>query len=212
MNNIQKHIFTIGLTLALFAIGATGLVVITEKTTYDRIIENERQALLKAINAIIPASDYDNDIASDTVLLAPSTLLSTSEPTLAYRARKNGQAVAIVFTTIAPDGYNGTIKLLVGVDTLGKLTGVRVISHKETPGLGDKIDVRKSEWIGQFSGLSLSQPDESNWAVRKDGGEFDQFTGATITPRATIKAIKNALHYFAQHQQQLFASGETEKP
>jgi electron transport complex protein RnfG len=212
MNNIQKHIFTIGLTLALFAIGATGLVVITEKTTHDRIIENERQALLKAINAIIPASDYDNDIASDTVLLAPSTVLSTSEPTLAYRARKNGQAVAIVFTTIAPDGYNGTIKLLVGVDTVGKLTGVRVISHKETPGLGDKIDVRKSEWISQFSGLSLNQPDEGNWYVRKDGGEFDQFTGATITPRATIKATKNALHYFAQHQQQLFASGETEKP
>lgn len=208
MNTIQKHIVRIGLILALFAIGSTGLVVITENVTHDRIIENERQALLKAINAVIPKHRYNNDIVNDTLTLPPAKLLATAEETLAYRARKNDSPVAVVLTSIAPDGYNGKIKLLIAIDATGQLTGIRVISHKETPGLGDKIDVRKSDWIKQFSGLSLGKPEPTHWAVIKDGGQFDQFTGATITPRAVISAIKNALLYFDQHQQRLFEQGE----
>jgi electron transport complex protein RnfG len=204
MNAIQKHILSIGLMLAIFAIGSSSLVVITENATHDKIADNERQTLLNAINALVPAANYNNDILSDTLEIAPTKILSTTKSTTVYRARQNQQAVAAVFTSIAPNGYNGKITLLVGVYHTGKLAGVRVITHKETPGLGDKIDERKSDWITQFSGLSLNNPGSSQWSVKKDGGQFDQFTGATITPRAVIQAIKNALHYFEQHQNALF--------
>jgi electron transport complex protein RnfG len=204
MNAIQKHILGIGLMLAVFAIGSSGLVVITENATRDKIVENERQALLNAINVLITSNEYNNDILSDTIEIKPNKQLSTTKPTTVYRARKNEQPVAAIFTVVAPNGYNGKIKLLVGVYQTRTLAGVRVISHKETPGLGDKIDERKADWISQFSGLGLNNPEPSQWAVKKDGGQFDQFTGATITPRAVIQAIKNALHYFEQNQTDLF--------
>jgi len=208
MNAIQKHILKIGLLLALFAIGATSLVVITEQATRQKIIDNEREALLSALNALVPAEKYNNDILLDTLIVPESYLLSTTEPTAAYRARMDNKPVAIVFTSVAPNGYNGKIKLLIGVKHDGILAGVRVISHKETPGLGDKIDERKANWIHQFKDLSLMNPDSSKWHVKRDGGEFDQFTGATITPRAVIAAVKNALHYFERHQEQLFQASE----
>jgi len=204
MNTIQKHILSIGLMLAVFAIGSTSLVVITENTTRDKIADNERQTLLNAINTLVPAADYNNDILADTLEIDPTEVLSTTTPTTVYRARHNQQAIAAIFTSIAPNGYNGRITLLVGIYQTGKLAGVRVITHKETPGLGDKIDERKSNWITQFSGLSLNNPIPAQWAVKKDGGQFDQFTGATITPRAVIQAVKNALHYFEQYQNTLF--------
>ncbi len=204
MNALQKHILRIGLMLALFAIGATSLVVLTEQLTHDKIIANERQALLNAINAVLAKHRYDNDILSDTIRLEANEQLATSQATTAYRARKNNQPVAVIFTVIAPDGYSGKIKLLIGIDYNGQITGTRVIKHRETPGLGDKIDERKTDWILQFKGLSLTQPERTDWSVKKDGGVFDQFTGATITPRAVVKAIKQALLYFEQHKQHLF--------
>jgi len=210
MNAIQKHILGIGLMLAVFAIGSSSLVVVTENATRDKIAENERQALLNAINILIPANEYTNDILADTIEIAPKKQLATTKPTTVYRARQNQQPVAAIFTTIAPNGYSGKITLLVAVYQTGKLAGVRVINHKETPGLGDKIDERKADWITQFSGLALNNPAPAQWAVKKDGGQFEQFTGATITPRAVIQAIKNALHYFEQHQHDLFlAHGKT---
>ena len=124
--------------------------------------------------------------------------------TTVYRARKDGAPVAAVFTSIAPNGYSGTIKLLVGVYYDGSLAGVRVINHKETPGLGDKINEKKTNWILKFKGLSLTNPVESQWAVKKDGGEFDQFTGATITPRAVVTAVKKSLQFFEQNRDELF--------
>lgn len=204
MNAIQKYIFQIGITLALFAIIATGLVVITEASTRDKIADNERQALLNAINIIVPSDQYDNDILQDTKTLTATEQLATENNTTLYRARLNNQDKAVIFTTIAPNGYSGKITLLVGIYNTGKLAGVRVISHKETPGLGDKIDANKSDWITGFTGLSLQSPTANNWAVKKDGGHFDQFTGATITPRAVVTAVKNALDYFQQHQTELF--------
>ena len=210
MNTIQKHILSIGLMLSVFAIGSTSLVVITENATRDKIADNERQTLLNAINILVPAVNYNNDILSDTLEIVPTKALSTTTATTVYRARQNEHAIAAIFTSIAPNGYNGKITLLIGIYQTGELAGVRVITHKETPGLGDKIDERKSNWITQFSGLSLSNPKSSQWAVKKDGGQFDQFTGATITPRAVIQAIKNALHYFEQHQNTLFEQ-RTEK-
>jgi len=204
MDTIKTKILYVGLMLAIFAIAATSLVSLTEANTRDRILENERQTLLAAINALVDSSEYDNDILSDTLLIPGSRQLGTKDFTDVYRARKEGSPIAAVFTSIAPNGYNGKIKLLVGVYSDGTLAGVRVIKHKETPGLGDKIDVKKADWILKFKGLSLTNPNESRWKVKKDGGEFDQFTGATITPRAIVTAVKKALQYFEKNQDELF--------
>ncbi len=204
MTVLNTSILRVGLMLAIFAIVATSLVAITEDNTRDQIVENEKQTLLAAINALVDSNDYNNDIITDVLILAKTKRLNTREDSIVYRARKDNQPIAAVFTTIAPNGYNGKIKLLVGVYYDGSLAGVRVISHKETPGLGDKIDLKKADWILQFTGLSLIDPVESKWKVKKDGGQFDQFTGATITPRAVVKAIKNALYFFEKNRDDLF--------
>jgi len=208
MNEIKTKILHVGLMLALFAIVATSLVTVTEENTRDKILENERQTLLAAINALVDSNDYDNDILTDTLLIPRVKALGTSDFTDVYRARKEGSPVAVVLTSIAPNGYNGKIKLLVGIYYDRTLAGVRVINHKETPGLGDKIDVKKADWILQFKGLSLINPVEDKWKVKKDGGQFDQFTGATITPRAVVTAVKNALYYFDKNRDDLFKEAE----
>lgn len=200
----MKHIVASTLLLALFAIVGTALVAFTYNRTIDQIAENERQALLRNLHAIIPSSAHDNDIFSDTAQLPGSPLLGTLKPVTVYRARKNGEPVAAVLSPVAPDGYNGSIRLLVGINFDGTVAGVRVLSHNETPGLGDAIEVEKSQWITGFDGKALGNPDLRAWTVRKDGGEFDQFTGATITPRAVVKAVREALVYFREHRQQIF--------
>jgi len=209
MSAFKDHILRVGLILAAFAIGATSLVGLTETSTKDKIADNEKQTLLRAINAVVPTERYDNDILNDTQVLAPTEALHTTDDTVIYRARQNQQPSAVVLTAVAPNGYSGKIKLLIGIYADGSLSGVRVISHKETPGLGDKIDVKKADWILKFNNLSLSNPAENRWSVKKDGGEFDQFTGATITPRAVVSAIKSALIYFEKNRDQLFAITET---
>jgi electron transport complex protein RnfG len=184
------------------------LVALTETSTREQIKENEREALLSGINALIPHEQYDNAILQDTIVLDATEALGTEEPTTVYRARKQGENVAVVLTAVAPNGYSGTIKMLVGIYADGTLAGVRVINHKETPGLGDKIDEKKADWIFQFEGLSLTNPASEKWKVKKDGGEFDQFTGATITPRAVVSAVKRSLEYFRSHSDELFAVTE----
>jgi electron transport complex protein RnfG len=206
MNELQKHIVRVGLLLGIFAIVATTLVALTETNTRQKIIENEREALLKAVSAVVPADRYNNDILLDTMTLPATQALGTKKETVIYRARQNDKASAVVLTVIAPNGYSGKIKMLVGIDSNGTLTGVRVISHKETPGLGDKIDEKKDAWILQFAGLSLTSPSSAQWKVKKDNGAFDQFTGATITPRAVVSAVKSALEYFEKHRDVLFIS------
>lgn len=210
MMELHKHILRVGLLLGLFAVVATTLVAFTEANTREQIRENQRQALLNGINALIPHEQYDNAILQDTITLEATEELGTEEPTTVYRARQNGDDVAVVLTAIAPNGYSGKIKVLVGIYNDGTLAGVRVIDHKETPGLGDKIEAKKTDWILQFEGLSLTEPASAKWKVKKDGGEFDQFTGATITPRAVVGAIKDALAYFRTHRDELFAVTEEE--
>jgi electron transport complex protein RnfG len=210
MMDLHKHILRVGLLLGLFAVVATTLVAFTETNTRDQIRENQRQALLSGINALIPHDQYDNAILQDTITLEATEELGTEEPSTVYRARQNGENVAVVLTAIAPNGYSGKIKILVGIYSDGTLAGVRVIEHKETPGLGDKIEAKKADWILQFEGLSLKEPASAKWKVKKDGGEFDQFTGATITPRAVVGAIKGALEYFRTHRDELFAVTEEE--
>ncbi|SFK55509.1 electron transport complex subunit RsxG [Methylophaga sulfidovorans] len=208
MADFKKHVLRVGAVLGLFAIVATTLVAYTEQNTRQQIKENERQALLDAINTLIPHEQYDNAILQDTIALPKTEELGTEETTQVYRARKQNQPVAVVLTVVAPNGYSGRIKMLVGIYYNGTLAGVRVINHKETPGLGDKIDASRSNWIKQFEGLSLENPTSAKWKVKKDGGAFDQFTGATITPRAVVKAVKASLEYFKNHREALFAKNE----
>jgi electron transport complex protein RnfG len=200
-----KNILITASLLMLFAATGAALVGVTFIQTEDDIIYNEKLTLLKKLNNIIPAESYNNDLLQDTLIIKPSTLLSTKEESLAYRARKNNQNVAVVFSSIAPNGYNGSIHLLVGVKADGSLAGVRVVKHRETPGLGDVVSITHSNWILGFNDKSLSNPNEKGWKVKRDGGVFDQFTGATITPRAVVKAVHNALLYFDQNQNTLFS-------
>ncbi len=200
-----KHPVTVaGVLLALFATAGTALVAVTNNLTSEQIAENERQALLSSLSALVPVDEIDNDIVTDTRVVRNPDLLGSDE-TLVYLGRKAGKPVAAVFTSIVPNGYSGPIKLLVAVNNDGTLGGVRVIAHKETPGLGDKIEENRSDWIHSFDGKSLSNPKFSRWKVKKDGGDFDQFTGATITPRAIVATVKNTLLYYDKQGEQLFA-------
>ncbi len=199
-----KQVLISGFLLWLFSVIGTLLVAVTEQSTIEQIRANEKKVLLQNLHALIPPQKMDNDMTQDTITLAPSDLLGTKDSSTAWRARKNGEPVAVVLNAVAPEGYNGDIHLLVGIYYDGTLAGVRVVKHQETPGLGDGIETRKSGWIFGFDGQSLDAPPAERWKVKRDGGDFDQMTGATITPRAIVKAVKNTLLYFQQHRQRLF--------
>ncbi len=203
---ISRSMLRNSLVLGLFAVVTVGLVAVTQQGTAQRIASAERDAKANALADILPRGSYDNHLL-DRPRMVHSPLLGYSEAKPAYIARLRGQTSAVILQVRAPDGYSGAIQLLVGIKADGTLAGVRVISHKETPGLGDKIDLKKSPWISTFAGKSLGSPDESGWAVKKDGGQFDQFAGATITPRAVVKAVHQALQYFDQHRAHLLAPG-----
>jgi Na+-translocating ferredoxin:NAD+ oxidoreductase subunit G len=208
MNFSRTQLKSIAITaslLMLFAVIGAALVGVTFIQTEDDIKHNEELTLLKKLNTLVPAESYDNDLLLDTIIIKPDPLLGNSEETVAYRARKNSKNVAVVFSCIAPNGYNGPINLLIGVNADGTLGGVRVVKHRETPGLGDAVSLTYSNWILGFDGRSLSNPEERGWKVKRDGGVFDQFTGATITPRAVVKAVYNALLYFEQNKDMLFS-------
>ena len=201
----KKNILITASLLMLFAVSGAALVGLTFIQTADDIKHNEELTLLKKLNNLIPSEAYDNDLLLDTITINAETLLGTQEDTRAYRARKGRQNVAVVLSSVAPGGYNGPINLLVGIYADGKLAGVRVVKHRETPGLGDAVELSHSDWILDFAGKSLKQPDDRHWKVKRDGGVFDQFTGATITPRAVVKAVHNALLYYDKHSSMLFS-------
>lgn len=198
--------------LSLFAIITAGLIALTQVATKDKILEQIKEARSKALLEIVPASQFDNDLLDDAFWLQAEEQLGLQEASEAFVALFQGQARYFILPVVAPDGYTGPIRLIMSIDMQGTLEGLRVIEHKETPGLGDKIDIKKSGWIRLFEGRSLENTSESAWAVKKDGGEFDQLTGATITPRAIVRAVYQGLHYFkAQQQQLLIAAGVTEQ-
>ena len=196
------------LILGLFAVATVGVVAITQQGTAARIEQAEREAQVRALAEILPADSYDNHLLDNRLQLA-DPLLGSARPLPAYLALKGGEPSAIILQAVAPDGYSGSIRLLVGIHADGRLAGVRVLAHKETPGLGDKIELAKSPWILAFNGKSLNDPDEAGWGVKKDQGQFDQFAGATITPRAVVKAVHHALQYFDGHKAELFAQAAT---
>lgn len=203
----QNKIIIAGLLVSFFAVVGTAIVSFTEHQTHERIAENERLALLRGLYQLVPQERFDNDLSQDTIVLAPSPLLGHTEPSIAYRARKNNQPSAIIFNVVTHSGYNGDIFLLVAINIDGSIAGVRAVKHKETPGLGDVIDIKKSNWIKQFDLKSLLNPDtKAQWAVKKDNGVFDQMTGATITPRAIVAKVYDTLSYYEAHKATLFDS------
>jgi electron transport complex protein RnfG len=199
----QLPIFIAAGILALFAVAGTSLVAVTHMATAERIVANERETLLQNLHALVPEETIDNDIARDTLQISEPEQLGAPVTTV-YRGRKQGEPVAAVLTTRVPNGYSGPIKLLVAVRYDGTLGGVRVISHKETPGLGDKVEESRSDWIHGFTGKSLGNPPLEKWKVKRDGGVFDQFTGATITPRSIVTAVRKTLLYVKDHQDALY--------
>jgi electron transport complex protein RnfG len=190
--------------LGLFAAIGAATLAITEHLTRERIAERQRAYELESLHAVLDAGSYDNDPVSDVVHVRDRELLGTDAPVTVHRARRGGRPVAVVLLPLAPDGYTGPIRLMVGIRADGTVSGVRVLLHRETPGLGDAIDVDKSDWIEQFAGRSLGEPEE--WLVKRDGGSVDQLSGATITSRAVVEAVRNALLYFDAHREQLFAA------
>ena len=192
------------LTLIVFTALGTGLLAYTFEITKDNIAQNEMQAKRELIQQALPKALYDNDVAQDAVLLPPTPELGTTYASQAYRARLGGVPAALVLEAIAPDGYSGKINLLIAIQSNGEVVGVRVVSHKETPGLGDYIEIAKSTWIKQFDHAMLG-PNAAAWQVKKDGGRFDYMSGATITPRAVVKAVHKALRYYEQHGSAIFA-------
>ena len=158
------------------------------------------------LDALISPQSYDNDPLADIIQVRAPDLLGTTQPVTIYRARKGGAPVAAAIRSVAPDGYRGPIELLVGIAPDGTLIGVQVIRHNETPGLGDAIEERRSDWIHSFDGRSLDNPPASRWKVRKDGGDFDQLTGATVTPRAVVAAVRNALSFVQRTGSAMFAA------
>jgi electron transport complex protein RnfG len=197
--------------LLIFVVAFTSLLAAAFLWTRPAIEAAAAEEKIKRIGEVLPRAMYDNELLQDSLQLAPSTALGLDEASTAYRARLAGKVSALVFEAVAPDGYSGKIRLLLAVAADGTLLGVRVTQHRETPGLGDYIEPRKDRnkerpWIRQFDGLSLATVTSREWRVRKDGGRFDSLAGATVTPRAVIKAVHQALQYFADHRQQLLAA------
>ncbi|MCP4273231.1 MAG: electron transport complex subunit RsxG [Gammaproteobacteria bacterium] len=209
LNGLQK-----GLILGAFALLSIGLTVITWQLTKERIQSEKEKALLMAISDLIPTEHFANDPYRDCTLIKDQQFLGSEESQSAWRLRDaDNNPVGVVISSVAPDGYNGKISLIVG-HFLGpegetnstKLAGVRVTEHNETPGLGDKIDAAKSNWILQFAGSPTHKIIPDDWQVKKDGGGFDAFTGATITPRAVLSAIQKNTQFFKANSEQLFSA------
>ncbi len=204
MNTLMRQMLISATLLGLFAVLGTGMVALTHEATADRIAANHRARLLKSLHLLVTPDMHDNDLINDMITVTDPEWLGTDKPVRVWRARRQGKPVAVIINAVAPDGYNGRIELLVAIRADGTLLGVRVVSHQETPGLGDAIDANKSDWIHTFDNRSLSNPDKKGWKVKRDGGVFDQFTGATITPRAVVKAVYKTLVYFDAHRDALF--------
>lgn len=202
---IFKSMGNNSLLLALFALVTALVLASTDRLTEDRIAESERLAAQKALFEIVPLERHNNDLLLDLQPIPEKYWLSLGLDNGGdvHIARLNDQPVAAIVPSITTDGYSGDIAMIVGINFDGTVAGVRVVEHKETPGLGDKIELRKSDWILSFNGRSLNNPEQSKWNVKKDRGEFDQFTGATITPRAVIHQIAKTLEYFEKDKERL---------
>ena len=185
--------------LTLFAIVCTAFIVITDAFTHDEIALQSERSLQKTLSQMLPTDRYDNNLAKSCVMVTSPEYLGDNRPHPVYIARKQGEITGYIVESIAPNGYSGAIRLFTSVTQDGEISRVQVLEHHETPGLGDKIERKKSAWIDSFTGKSLQGDSDKRWAVKKDGGEFDSFTGATITPRAVVGGVKDVLLLLRQH-------------
>ncbi len=198
------------IVLFAFVIIFTGLLSAAYLTTKPAIEASAAEEKMKLVDEVLPRDSYDNKLLEDTITLPPTPLLGLEEATVAYRARRGALPVAVVFEAQANDGYSGKIRLLIALRADATVAGVRVTQHKETPGLGDYVEPKKDKnksrpWITQFAGLSLNTTEARDWKVRKDGGKFDYYAGATVTPRAVVKAVHKAVQYATENREQLFS-------
>jgi electron transport complex protein RnfG len=206
MNDSKKPpVWASGAILAVLAAICTALVAITHSTTAPRIAANAQAYLEQSLQPVLEGLEYDGKLSESTVIIEPPHELPGGEPITVYRVYADGAPVAALFIVTAKDGFTGPIKLLVGIAADGEISGVRVLEHRETPGLGDLIESSKSDWIEQFRKRSLADPDRELWSIKRDGGVYDQLTGASITPRSVIKAIKATLLYFEANRDKVFA-------
>ena len=194
------------IVIASAAISAAIIVYGVMQLTSLRIAHNEQAWLEAQINVLVPSTMHDNDMLSDNITLNVPESFDTNDPVVIYRARRNGLPIAAVMHAIAPDGYGGPIELLVAVNYDGEILGVRILSHHETTGIGNAFESPESHWLHDFKGHSIHRPDSAGWNVRKDGGDFEQFTSATITPRAIIKAVQRTLDFYQRHRDKVFAA------
>lgn len=195
----------VGALLLLAVVGVlTSVLSYTAYATRDRIERNRQAWLIAGLDKLLAGTTHDNDPITDVIEVRSPELLGTARPVKVYRARREGQPVAAVLRPIAPDGYRGAIELLVAIRADGTLLGVEVLRHNETPGLGDAFEHRERGWLDRFAGMSLERPPQHRWTVRSDGGDFDAFTGATITPRAIVKAVRRTLELYKANREQVF--------
>lgn len=199
MNQVQRA----GITLAVCVLIAIIALSLTHRLTKNRIALTQHQWLTNNLKAVLPEGPYDND-PLQSMHTIKAAALGSDQAVEVYPVYKNQKPYAVVLTVVAPDGYNGAIELLLGLTADGRIIGARVTNHKETPGLGDDLELKRSDWINDFSNKSLKNTTSKNWNVRKEGGSFDAFTGATITPRATVHAIFRALNWYERNQEQIF--------
>jgi electron transport complex protein RnfG len=197
--------------LFVFVIIFTALLSAVYLWTKPAIEASAVAEKMKLVSEILPGNDYDNALLEDTLILPATAELGLDQASIVYRARKNGQPSALVLEAIAPDGYAGKIRLLLALRSNGQVAGVRVTQHKETPGLGDYIEIKKDKnkarpWITQFQGMSLTEVTDKDWKVKKDGGRIDYYAGATITPRAVSKAVLKAVKWAEANRDQLFST------
>lgn len=200
-----------GVTLAVMAAICTLLVAATYQLTADRIAANERAWLERSLEPALSGVFFEGSVTESKLLVPPPHDLPGNDTAIVYRVFAEGAPVAALFAVTARDGYAGPIRILVGVGIDGTVTGIRIVEHRETPGLGDRIDQSRSDWVYQFDGRSLVNPAEANWLLEVDGGEFDQLTGASVTPRAVIKAIRDTLIYFDAHRDEIFTVPASEE-
>ena len=193
------------LSISLIAVTAAVLVTGSHEISRERIEENRRERLLRTLHEVLDPASHDNELTSSRRSVLDLELLGSAEPVDVFIATQSGRPVAALFSSIAPRGYNGPIRLLVGVTAEGTVSGVRVTDHNETPGLGDAVDIGKSDWVLGFEGASLTSPPPANWAVEQDNGSFDALTGATVTPRAVVDGVRRTLLYFERNKQELFS-------
>ena len=195
----------IGLVIIASAAVLAAIVSLVAGTTKQRIERNEQAWLQQRLDALIAPPLHDNDLLMDRIVVTSPDMLGIAAPVTIFRARLRGQPVAAVIYTVAPDGYQGPIEMLVAIAVDGTLLGVQIVRHRETQGLGDQFENRRAGWLRNFKGLSLKNPPQQRWSVRKDGGDFDEFTGATITPRAIVRATRRALEFYASQRDRIFA-------